>query len=210
MQITKHGHACLELFEQGQRLIIDPGNFTEPFTAQDVAVVVITHEHPDHWDAEHLRALRQANPQVPIVGPAGFVRAAGEFDPIEVSAGQQVQFGPFSLEFFGGTHAVIHSSVPVIDNLGVMINDTLYYPGDSYVAPGREVEVLAAPAGAPWLKIGEAMDFVLDVAPRQAFGTHVHTLSSDGLDMHHARLQWATEHGGGRYHKLQTGDSIQV
>ena len=53
------------------------------------------------------------------------------------------------------------------------MTDTLYYPGDSYAVPtGRAVPLLAAPVGAPWLKIGEAMDFVLAVRPARAFGTH--------------------------------------
>jgi probable F420-dependent oxidoreductase len=75
-----------------------------------------------------------------------------------------VTVGDFTLRFFGGTHAVIHSSIPTIENVGVLVNEELYYPGDSYAVPeGIEVDTLAAPLGAPWLKIGEAMDYVLAV-----------------------------------------------
>ena len=79
----------------------------------------------------------------------------------------------------------------------MLIDAALYYPGDSYAVPeGVDVRVLAAPVGAPWLKIGEAMDFVLAVAPREAFGTHDSTLSSAGLGMHRDRLAWAAEQIG--------------
>ena len=72
------------------------------------------------------------------------------------------------------------------------------------------VELLAAPLGAPWLKVGDAMDFVLAVAPRRAFGTHDMTLSVIGRDMHRARLKWAVEQGGGDFLALDPGDSDDV
>ncbi|MFP3381565.1 hypothetical protein SB767_35190, partial [Bacillus sp. SIMBA_069] len=79
-----------------------------------------------------------------------------DFDITVVHPGDSVEAGPFSLRFFGGRHAVIHESIPVVDNVGVLVNDTLYYAGDSFSIPeGVEVDVLAAPAGAPWMKIAE-------------------------------------------------------
>jgi hypothetical protein len=71
------------------------------------------------------------------------------------------------MTFHGGRHSVIHSSIPVIDNVGVLVNDAFYYPGDSYAVP-EGVDVARRPIGAPWLKIGEAIDFVLAVKPRRA------------------------------------------
>ncbi len=122
-----------------------------------------------------------------------------------------MEVGAFTLRFFGGTHAVIHSSIPTIDNVGVLVNDTFYYPGDSYAVPeGVEVGTLAAPLGAPWLKIGDAIDYVLAVKPRRAFGTHDMTLSVIGKNMHRQRLQWATEQGGGEFLVLEPGDTIDL
>lgn len=212
MRVTKHEHACLRLEREGSQLIIDPGSFTLPL--QDLAGtvgVVLTHEHPDHWTPEHLRRIREHAPAVSIYGPQGVADAAAEFDVTVVAPGDSVSVGPFSLRFFGGRHAVIHESIPVIDNVGVLVDDAFYYPGDSFSAPeGVDVRLLAAPVGAPWLKVGEAMDFVLAVRPEHAFATHDMTLSRIGLDMHRARLQWATEQGGGRFNPLDPGDAIDL
>ncbi len=135
-----------------------------------VVAVVLTHEHPDHWTSDHLDRIRKAVPDVPIYGPQGVADAAPGYDIIVVNPGDTVTVGPFTLRFFGGTHAVIHSSIPVIDNVGVLVNEALYYPGDSYAVPaGVDVRLLAAPLGAPWLKVGDAMDFVLAVAPQSRF-----------------------------------------
>jgi L-ascorbate metabolism protein UlaG (beta-lactamase superfamily) len=212
MRITKHEHAALRIDDHGQTLLIDPGSFTLPLDElQRLVGVVITHEHPDHWTPEHLDRILRDAPGTPVFGPAGVVRAAEGYEITEVAPGDTVTVGDFTLRFFGGVHAEIHSSIPLIDNVGVLVDDELYYPGDSYAVPeGVEVQTLAAPLGAPWLKIGDAIDFVLAVTPRRAFGTHDMTLSVIGSTMHRGRLKWATEQNGGEFFELDPGDELEV
>ena len=212
MRITKHEHAGLRLDVGGKLLLIDPGGFTLPLDGiVDTVAVVLTHEHADHWTPEHLERILKAAPGIPIFAPEGVAKAASDFDITVVSAGDVVEVEPFTLQFFGGEHILIHESLPIVQNVGVLVNDQLYYPGDSYTVPeGVDVQLLAAPLGGPWLKIGEAMDFVLAVKPRRAFGTHDMTLSTIGRGMHRERLQWATEQNGGEFYELDPGDSIDV
>ncbi|MEN2740685.1 MBL fold metallo-hydrolase [Microbacterium sp. X-17] len=211
MRVTKFEHAALRLEKDGAALVIDPGTFTRPVPADDVVGVVLTHEHPDHWTPEQLDRLLAANPGIPIFAPEGVANAAATYDVTVVKPGDELVVGPFSLRFFGGRHAEIHSSIPIVQNVGVLVDDAFYYPGDSYAVPeGVLVDLLAAPIAAPWLKIGEAMDFVLATAPRRAFGTHDMTVSPTGLAMHRARLQWAVEQDGGSFLPLDPGDSTEV
>lgn len=211
MRITKYEHACLLITLGDESIVIDPGSFLTPPDFSGIVGVVITHEHADHWTGEQLRRILDKNPDARIFGPRGVADAVGdEFGVEVVSAGDVVEAGPFKLEFFGALHAVIHESIPVIDNVGVLVNDRLYYAGDSYTVPGVEVDTLAAPAGAPWLKIGEAMDYVLAVKPKRAFYVHDMTLSVAGKQMASARLAWATEQGGGTFTELQPGEMLDL
>lgn len=212
MRVTKFEHATVTLVEAGKTLVIDPGSYTAPLgTLENVVAIVITHEHPDHWTPDHLDRILQTFPGIPIFGPEGVAKAAAGYDISVVHAGDTETVEPFHLEFFGGRHAVIHESIPVIDNVGVLVNGDFYYPGDSFAVPeGRSVALLAAPVGAPWLKIGEAMDFMLAVAPRRAFGTHDMTLSVVGRDSGRARLRWAVEQHGGELLLLDPGDSTDT
>lgn len=210
MRIVKRGHACLEVHDAGQTLVIDPGDHTEPLEIEHLAGVVITHEHADHWDDAHLGALRRQFPEAPFFGPPGVLEAAEEHEIVPVHAGETHTVGPFELRFFGGEHAVIHDSIPVVDNVGVLVNGALYYPGDSFAVPDVAVDVLATPAGAPWLKISEVMDFVVDVAPKRTFATHVLSLSEDGLRLSNARIRGAVEHVGGEHIIAEPGTAIET
>ncbi|MFB2597531.1 MBL fold metallo-hydrolase [Herbiconiux sp. P17] len=212
MRLTKFEHAALLLEQSGKKLFVDPGSFTTPITeASDTVAVVITHEHADHWTPDQLNRILEASPNAVIYGPSGVVAAASGFAITQVDPGDTVQAGPFTLRFFGGVHALIHSSIPLVDNVGVLINDVLYYPGDSFAVPeGVDVDMLAVPAGAPWMKVGEAMDYVLEVKPKRAFPTHEMVLSVAGKNLSNDRLGWATAQGGGEFFALQPGDTLDL
>ena len=212
MKLTKLEHAALVLESSGQKLFIDPGSFTTALTeTANAAAIVITHEHPDHWTPEQLGRVIAMNPGVPIYGPAGVAAAAGEIDVTVVAEGDTVTAGPFTLRFFGEKHAVIHSSIPVIDNVGVLVNDELFYPGDAFTVPeDLTVKTLAVPAGAPWLKIGEVIDYVLEVKPERSFPTHEMGLSRGGKDLANARIKAATEQGGGTFFPLEPHESLDL
>lgn len=211
MKVTKHEHACLVVEKEGSALIVDPGTFTMPVgDINDVVAVVITHEHTDHWTADQLERILDRNPKARILGPAGVAAAASGFAVETVADGDHLEIDPFDLKFFGTTHAVIHESIPLVDNTGVLIDDELYYAGDAYTVPPVRVGTLAVPIGAPWLKIGDAMDYVLAVKPERSFFVHEATLSQIGKGMTSARIEWATTQNGGTFTPLEPGESLEL
>ena len=212
MKLTKYEHSCLVITKGDATLVIDPGSFTTPLSdLNGVVAIVITHEHADHWTAEQLNRILDRNPSARILAPAGVAAAAADYTIETVKGGDTVEAEPFELRFFGEKHAVIHSSIPVVDNVGVLVDGSLYYAGDSYTVPeGVEVETLAVPIGAPWLKIGDAMDYVLEVKPRRSFPVHEAVLSQIGKTMTQARIEAATAQGGGEFFLLEAGESFDL
>ncbi|QYH35692.1 MBL fold metallo-hydrolase [Salinibacterium sp. M195] len=211
MNLTKHEHACLVLEHENQRLVIDPGAFTEPLpTLDNVTAIVITHQHPDHWTNEQLARLRENNPDAPIFGPAGVAAAASDWNITTVVGGAREALGAWTLEFFGGEHAVIHKSIPIIDNLGVLVNGQFWYGGDSFTVPPKPVTSAAIPAGAPWLKISEVMDYVAELAPQRAIQTHDAVLSDKGLALSAARISEVMAGYGGEFTVLQPGETLRI
>ena len=210
MILTKREHACLVIEQEGASLVIDPGSFTAPFDAPGLVGIVVTHEHADHVTTEHLDRLLAAAPDAQLFAPSGVAASLPGYAWQIVTAGDARSAGPFSLAFSGGRHAVIHSSLPVVDNLGVMVNDALYYPGDSFTEPEGPVDVLAVPASAPWLKIGEVMDYLDAVKPRRAFPTHERVNSDAGNAMANGRIKHVVESHGGAFLPLVAGETLEL
>lgn len=205
MKLTKYDHACFTIQKDNQTLVVDPGNFsTDYLPSNDVVGIIITHEHADHYDPEQIAAIIDKNPEAVIIGHESIVAKVEVFQTQAIDAGDKLKIGLFDLEFFGGTHAVIHRTIPVVANLGVMINDLLYYPGDSFTLPGKSVDTLALPASAPWLKIGDAIDFLELAKPRLAFPTHDAILSDIGKESVDKWLQMAAERSGIEYKRLDS------
>lgn len=211
MRVTKHEHACLVIEEGDERLVVDPGNLTTTLRGiERVTAIVVTHEHTDHWTPEQLTAILEGNPAARLFAPAGVAAsdAASDFDFTVVDDGDAHEAGRFRLAFHGSRHAVIHRSLPVVDNVGVFVNETLFYPGDAFTVPPGPVDVLAVPAGAPWLKISEVMDYVDAVKPRRSFATHDMGLSNWGKELANARIDNVTRHGGGEFVLLESGNTL--
>jgi L-ascorbate metabolism protein UlaG (beta-lactamase superfamily) len=211
MKLTKYEHSCMVLTKGDSSLVIDPGGYTTPLTDLDGVVgIVITHEHADHWTVEQLKRILDRNKEARIFGPSGVVAAAPDFTIETVAAGDEIDLDPFTLKFFGEKHAVIHDSIPVVDNVGVLVDNDFYYGGDSYTLPGVEVGTLAVPVGAPWLKIGEVIDYVEAVKPRKSLPVHEASLSVIGKNMANARVEAATTRNGGEFFPLESQESLDL
>ena len=209
MQITKYEHACLVFENQGKRVVIDPGAYTRPMDSlENVVAIVITHMHDDHCNEAQLDRILQSSPNAKIYGTDEVCKRLAGYQTTAVHHGDFYTDAGFTLEFFGDLHAEIHRSIPLLQNCGVMVNDSLYYPGDSYTKPDRAVEVLACPTSAPWLKISDVMDFVSAIKPNRCFATHNIHLSEIGHDLNNGRVKQVVEAAGGEFTFLQPGESL--
>lgn len=209
MKLTKYEHACFTVEDDGKVLVVDPGGLSADFIPpENIVAIVVTHEHFDHFDTEQLAGIIDKNPDAVIIGPEAVTSQIETFQTRPVNAGDKVEIGSFRLAFHGGKHALIHQSKPIVANLGVMINDLLYYPGDSFTLPGVPVDTLALPAGGPWMKEGEAMDFLATIKPRLAFPTHDALLSDAGKSVSDDWLSGYAAENGIEYRRL--AKSIEI
>jgi L-ascorbate metabolism protein UlaG (beta-lactamase superfamily) len=213
MNVTKFGHACVVLEEQGQKLIIDPGGLTDTMgDISNISAVVVTHVHFDHLSQEHIQTILAQNPQVQIYGPQEVVTELlkNNVQAIAVTQGSHITAGVFTLSFYGEKHALIHADYPQNQNVGVLVNGSFYYPGDSFMVPDAPVKVLALPTSGPWLKTGESIDFYLAIKPPICFPTHNGLLNEIGEKVVDDWLTPLAEKNNAVYQVLKPGDSLQI
>jgi L-ascorbate metabolism protein UlaG (beta-lactamase superfamily) len=214
MRITKFGHACVRVEHEGSVVVVDPGGFTGADAVEGADAVLVTHEHPDHLNLDHLRAA--SAPVYTIAAVAGKVRdedeALGERVTV-VRPGDTLDVAGMSVRVVGERHAVIHASLPRFDNSGFVLTagqTSVFHPGDSLESPGLPVDVLCAPVAGPWVKLGEVMDFVRAVAARHTLAIHDVPASEIGLGMVDPRLADYLEPVGGRYTRLRPGQDLDL
>ncbi|MFA6158580.1 MAG: MBL fold metallo-hydrolase [Candidatus Paceibacterota bacterium] len=184
MKITKLGHCCLLIEAKGKRVMTDPGNYS---TAQNslmgVDFVLISHEHGDHFHVESLKEVMKNNPQVRIITnqSVGKLLDRENIPHTIVGHGMMTDMAGVSLVGLGVKHAAIYKSVEDVENTGYVIDDRLFYPGDAFTLPGREIDILALPVAGPWMKISEALEYALEVKPKKCFPVHDGNLRTYGV-----------------------------
>jgi L-ascorbate metabolism protein UlaG (beta-lactamase superfamily) len=192
VQLTKHAHACVTFTssDADSVLLVDPGTFT-PNAADLIATataVLVTHEHFDHFDEAALAAELDRRPGLKVFGPAAVQEKLGERggQVVTVRAGDRFTAAGFDIDVHGERHARIHDDIPLVDNVGYLIEGRVFHPGDSYLVPGNPVETLLLPTSGPWTKFGEAADFVRAVRPTRMI--QVHELMLSELGQNSARM----------------------
>ncbi len=217
MELTKYGHACVRIADGDRRLAIDPGVFSDVSEAlTDIDAVLITHEHADHLDVDRLAAAAGQNPALRVWAPQSIAdQLAG--NPVlservtAVGPGQSFVAGGLQVRTFGGQHALIHSSVPVVANVGYLVADAVYHPGDSYVVPNAAVEALLVPINAPWAKVSETLDFTISVRAPRAFQIHDGLLNDVGHGIYESQLTRVGQlYGVTSFQHLDAGQSVEL
>ena len=212
MELTKHGHACVVLSQEGRRLVIDPGAFTEASALDGADAVLVTHEHVDHVVPDKLRAALEGDPALEVWtngSVAGQLDGAGSRVHV-VGHGDSFTAAGFAVTVHGELHAVIHPEVPRIPNVGFLVEGQVFHPGDAFTVPDEPVSTLLLPIHAPWSKVSEVIDFVREVRADQAYALHDGLLNETGLGLLTGLLG---ERGPGTptpYSRLAPGDSVEL
>ena len=218
MKLTKYTHSCVRLEKDGRALVLDPGNFSESAEAlQSAEAVLVTHEHADHIDVPVVVDALRANAGLAVFAPARVAgqlqdKATGEAARIHaVNPGSTFQAAGFNIRSFGGQHALIHPQIPIVANVGYLIDDNVYHPGDSFVIPdGISVKTLLVPLHAPWSKSAEVLDFVIGVRAPRAFQIHDGLLNENGLKIVEGHVQRIGAKYGTEYTRLAARESVEV
>ena len=175
MKITKFGHCCLVVEINGVRVLIDPGVYsTGQNDVKNIDMVLITHEHTDHYHIDSLKNVLANNPNAIVIANKA-VGALLDKEGIiytRVVDGETAEVKATKVEGFGREHALIYGQMGACENTGFRIAEKFYYGGDSFFVPDVSVEVLALPVDAPWMKVAEAVEFAKNIHPRVAFPVH--------------------------------------
>jgi L-ascorbate metabolism protein UlaG (beta-lactamase superfamily) len=213
MRLTKLGHACIRLDKDGGRLVIDPGVWAGPGALDGASGILVSHEHPDHMDAEVIRAALAGDPDLRLwANPSVAAQFPGFGSRVrEVAHGDAFTAAGFDVHVYGSEHAVVFPGIPVIPNTGFAVDAAVFHPGDSFTVPEDPVPVLLLPVSAPWLKIAEAIGYAREVSPaRGGYAIHDAILSDKGIGLVSNVLKMMARPGDPAFTWVAPGTSVDL
>jgi len=188
MKIHKLAHCCLVIDLKSvdshfRRILLDPGFYSveKHSKVNKIDIVLITHEHADHFHIESLKELIKNHPDIGVItnDAVGAMLAKEGIEHRVMEHGNSVDIKGVHIEAYGKEHALFHKSVPAVSNVGFLITENhsekpthFFFPGDAFTDPLTEIDVLALPVTGPWMKISEAIDYALQLKPKKAFPVH--------------------------------------
>lgn len=210
-QVRAWGHACVSLEREGRRLVMDPGGFSDLHVLDHADAVLVTHEHPDHVEVDRVVATLRGHREVHLWAPHAvvgrLVDAGAPADRVHaVMHGERFTAAGFDVQVLGEWHAPVHPSIPTVANVAYLVDGTVLHPGDSFTLPpaGAAVGLLLLPVNAPWLKLGEVIDYLHAVAPGASVPIHDAVLDDRGTALVDRILGGAAP---GTYHRLTPGET---
>lgn len=211
MEITKLEHSGLVVMKDGKRLVFDPVEFADTLPElADVVAVVITHIHADHLQPEQITAIRDLNPEAKVYGPEELLQQIP--DAIVLQGGDEIDVSGFNLKVFGKDHASVVAGKVPCQNIGVVVDDKLVNPGDSFdlLEVGVDNYALLVPEVAPWAKISETTEFMKIAKPKIVIPVHDGLLSPMGKNMYNNLLRASCVGIGAEFAPLAVGESMDI
>lgn len=212
MRLTKFTHACFRLEADGRALVVDPGAFSEESALDGAEAVLVTHEHPDHLDRDKLRAAAAARPDLTIWTCGAVADQLADLPATvrPVRAGDGFDAAGFHVRVVGEWHAPNHPDQPVVSNVGFLVHDEVFYPGDAFTPPGTDVSTLLVPTGAPWLRLADLIGYLREVRPARAYSTHDGLYGARGLRFVDNWLGAESDHQRAEMRRLDPGESVDL
>src|SRR3989338_10644080 len=126
MKIKKLGHCCLYIQTNGVTILTDPGTYsTLQNEAMGIDIILITHEHSDHFHIESLKQVIVNNPKAKIITNTAVSKLleAEKIISTVLEEEQSVIEQGIVLAGYGNVHEYIYTGWNDVQNTGYFIAD---------------------------------------------------------------------------------------
>ncbi len=211
MQLTKLEHSGIILEKADKKIVFDPVEYAATLPElHNVVAIIITHAHSDHLQPEKISAILDNNPTAKVFAPADALTLLP--NAIVVAGGDEINLEGFNLKFFGKDHASVFAGKVPCQNIGVVVDNLLTNPGDSFdlLELNGQVRTLLVPEVAPWAKISETIEFIKIAKPQFVIPVHDALLSPMGKTIYDNLLNATCAENGFNFAPLSIGESMDI
>jgi len=202
VKIKYLSHAGFEL-KNGKVVLIDPyffGNELAPKYEGKPDLIILTHEHADHFDPEFV-----AKYDVPVLCP----NTCNPKNPINIKIGEKKEVMGINIEMIKASH---HQSLYATGYIIEYGDRRIAHLGDTYidgVRPLKSIDILMVPIGGYFtMNISEAVRAVKMINPKLVIPMHYNTLPEVKADP--KEFEAKAEKEGFSVRVMEFGEEIEV
>jgi len=207
MKITRYFQSCLLIEEGNVRILIDPSGHEKDHIGKlgQLDAVLYTHEHSDHFDAELAQTFVEqaiapvyANPST-----AKLIKASKTV----VKDGQEFKIDGVSIKVIELPHSLMPDGSRGPQNVGYLIGNKFFHPGDGKELSGLKIDNLALPIIGPDISIRDAFAFAKQVSAKSVIPIHYDLLGlkPEVVESFAKRFEMPF-----KVHILKSGDTIEL
>jgi L-ascorbate metabolism protein UlaG (beta-lactamase superfamily) len=170
MKVTRYFQSCL-LIEDGQaRILIDPSGQEKHRDFGRLDVVLYTHEHSDHFDAQMAENFVEQG-IAPVYANASTAKQIKASKTV-VKDGQEFSVGNVKIKALELPHCLMWDGSAGPQNTGYLIDGKLFHAGDGKELKGLSVNTIALPINGPDVSMMDAYAFAKQVSAKQVIPIH--------------------------------------
>lgn len=181
MKITKYPQSAFRIDYKNKILLIDPGSYcyNEEFTAENwgkVDILLITHNHSDHFVSDAVKVIKTRNPDVIILTTSEVKEILDEIDVKSevIMSNETRNIHGINITGIKSIHGNLPDGKIPPKVIGFLIDNKVYHPGDTvYLYDKPSAEIVFVPiSGTVTMNISEAVKFCNDINPKLIIPMH--------------------------------------
>ena len=188
MIIKKIRHCCFVITMNKTVFITDPGSFLTPDEMVRADVLLLSHEHGDHYDVKNIEKLLTLNPDLKIYTNESVHELLQDENITSeiLTDGDTVEYEGISIRAIGEWHEEIWEQRGKVQNIGFALDEKVFFTGDAFQTVDFIPEVLLFCIAGPFVRLRESLSYVQTLSPRVAIPMHESILIEDLQNFHMA------------------------
>lgn len=182
MKVTKYPQSCLIIEKEGRCVLVDPGSFMAvKFSADDVPeidAIFITHQHPDHADADFIRAILNKK-RVPVYANRDTKELLGELVTNIINPAEMCKEANMDIKAYDMPHCPMPDGSAGPPNNGYVFDNSFLHAGDGVSVEDLIVDNAAIAITGPDLSLRDAADLIKSVKAKKVIPIHYSIFSDE-------------------------------
>jgi L-ascorbate metabolism protein UlaG (beta-lactamase superfamily) len=181
MIIKKIRHCCFTIKINNTIFITDPGSFTKLDEMMWVDVLLLSHEHGDHYNVDNIQKLIKLNSDLKIYTNEAVHELLKDegIDSETMADGDISEYEGIPIKAIGEWHEEIWEERGKVQNIGFYINEKVFFTGDAFQELHIAPEVLLFCIAGPFIRLKESISYAKNISPRVAIAMHESILIED-------------------------------